>query len=64
MSAIYDASQADDGSQWSADCGCQGWTQNSGDEFVIVPCSPACPNYQYAVRQTKAAGNPIRYKEI
>jgi hypothetical protein len=51
---------ADPGSYYQAECGCEIWNQN--DQFVIDPCSLTCENYTYVVRQSKARGNPVRYQ--
>jgi hypothetical protein len=53
---------ADDGSYYRGECGCEIWTQDG--QFVIEPCSLTCENYQYAIKQSKAAGNPIEYRRV
>lgn len=53
---------ADEGSYVRFDCGCEIWTQDSGDRFVMRPCSLTCEKYQYAMRQSKRAGNQIRFR--
>lgn len=59
---VYSRENADDGSYYKADCGCEIWTQCAGDKFVIEPCSLSCENYQYAVRQSRAKGNPLQFR--
>jgi hypothetical protein len=56
----YNLTQADPGSYAEQPCGCQSWTQQG--QFIMAPCSQTCSFYAAALKQTKAAGNDVRYR--
>jgi len=45
------------GNQTHFSCGCK--TEVIGKNYVIVPCSPDCEVYLYAIEQSKRQGNTV-----
>lgn len=39
------------------DCGCK--MGKEGDVFLVYPCSPTCPNYQYVIKKSREEGKPV-----
>lgn len=57
---VYRRENADDGSYYEADCGCEIWTQDQA--FVIDPCSATCENYRNALQMSRERANTIQYR--
>ena len=49
----------DEGNKTFFSCGCK--TEVIGKNYVMVPCSPDCEVYLYAVEQSKRQGNILSY---
>lgn len=56
----YNLTQADPGSYDEQPCGCQSWTQQG--VFLIAPCSQTCEFYAWCLKESKKAGNDVRYR--
>lgn len=41
-------------------CGCKMWSE--GEKFFIKPCRLDCPNYQYALEESKKRGNELIFR--
>ena len=41
-------------------CGCIMWVQDG--KFHVKPCSPDCPNFHYALEETRRQGKAIEFE--